>query len=130
MSWLNRSKLVLTGLMLTASLFVGCVQSKAPSSSTDQSTISLAELPGPGAEIYVQIHQGGPFANEKDGSVFGNRERLLPAQKRGFYREYTVPTPGLSHRGVKRIVCGGQVRTPEVCYYTADHYASFRRIAP
>ncbi len=130
MSWLNRFKFVLTGLALTAALFGGWVQSKAPPPATYQSTISLAELPGPGAEIYARIHQGGPFANEKDGSVFGNRERLLPAQKRGFYREYTVPTPGLSHRGIKRIVCGGQAQRPDVCYYTADHYASFRRIAP
>ncbi|HSO44798.1 MAG TPA: ribonuclease domain-containing protein [Rhodoferax sp.] len=120
----------MTGLALTAALFGGWVQSKAPPPATYQSTISLAELPGPGAEIYARIHQGGPFSNEKDGSVFGNRERLLPAQKRGFYREYTVPTPGLSHRGIKRIVCGGQAQRPDVCYYTADHYASFRRIAP
>lgn len=130
MSWLNRSKLVLTGLTLAATLFVGWVQSKAPPPVGHQSTISLAELPDPGAEIYTRIHQGGPFASEKEGSVFGNRERLLPAQKRGFYREYTVPTPGLSHRGIKRIVCGGQAKTPEVCYYTADHYDSFRRIEP
>lgn len=130
MLWSNRFKLVLTGLTLTAALFAGWVQSKAPPPATYQSTISLAELPGPGAEIYARIHQGGPFSSEKDGTVFGNRERLLPAQKRGFYREYTVPTPGLSHRGIKRIVCGGQAQTPDVCYYTADHYASFRRIAP
>ena len=70
------------------------------------------------------------FAYEKDGTVFGNRERLLPVQKRGYYHEYTVTTPGLSHRGVRRIVCGGQPKTPDVCYYTADHYASFRRIVP
>jgi len=130
MPWLNRFKLVLTGLMLTAALSAGWVQSKAPPPVIDQGTIRLAELPESGAEIYARIYQGGPFANEKDGSVFGNRERLLPAQKRGFYLEYTVPTPGLNHRGVKRIVCGGPARRPEVCYYTADHYASFRRIAP
>lgn len=130
MSSLNRFKLVLTGLTLAATLLAGGLQAKAPPPVGLQSTISLAELPSPGAEIYRRIHQGGPFVSEKDGSVFGNRERLLPAQKRGFYREYTVPTPGLKHRGVKRIVCGGQVNTPEVCYFTADHYASFRRIAP
>ncbi|PKO62634.1 MAG: guanine-specific ribonuclease N1 and T1 [Betaproteobacteria bacterium HGW-Betaproteobacteria-18] len=130
MSCLNRFKLVFTGLTLATALFAGWVQAKAPPPVGDQSTISLAELPGPGSEIYTRIHRGGPFASEKEGVVFGNRERLLPLQKRGFYREYTVPTPGLSHRGVKRIVCGGQAKTPEVCYYTADHYASFRRIAP
>lgn len=130
MLWLNRFKLVLTGLTLAAALLAGGVQAKAPVPVGLQSAISLAELPSPGAEIYRRIHQGGPFVSEKDGSVFGNRERLLPAQKRGFYREYTVPTPGLKHRGVKRIVCGGQAKTPEVCYFTADHYASFRQIAP
>jgi ribonuclease T1 len=130
MSSLNRIKLVLTGLTLAAALLAGGLQAKAPPPVGLQSTISLAELPSPGAEIYRRIHQGGPFVSEKDGSGFGNRERLLPAQKRGFYREYTVPTPGLKHRGVKRIVCGGQAVTPEVCYFTADHYASFRRITP
>lgn len=130
MSWFNRFKLVLTGLTLAATLLAGGVQAKAPLPVGLQNTISLAELPSPGAEIYRRIHQGGPFVSEKDGSVFGNRERLLPAQKRGFYREYTVPTPGLKHRGVKRIVCGGQTQRPEICYYTADHYESFRRIAP
>ena len=130
MLWFNRFKLVLTGLTLSAALLTGGVQAKAPPSAGLQSTISLAELPSPGVEIYRRIHQGGPFVSEKDGSVFGNRERLLPAQKRGFYREYTVPTPGLKHRGVRRIVCGGQTQRPEICYYTADHYESFRRIAP
>jgi ribonuclease T1 len=130
MPWLNRFKLVLTGLALAAALLAGGIQAKAPPPWGQQSTISLAELPGPGEEIYRRIHQGVPFVSEKDGSVFGNRERLLPAQKRGFYREYTVPTPGLKHRGVRRIVCGGQIQRPEICYYTADHYESFRRIAP
>jgi ribonuclease T1 len=90
----------------------------------------VADLPRHGVETYRRILQGGPFPYEKDGSVFGNRERLLPAKKRGYYREYTVPTPGVRNRGVHRIVCGGQVRAPDACYYTADHYASFRRIVP
>jgi ribonuclease T1 len=93
-------------------------------------TISLAELPKQGAQIHALILQGGPFVHEKDGSVFGNREQLLPAQKRGYYREYTVPTPGAKNRGKRRIVCGGQAKAPDVCYYTADHYASFRKIGP
>ena len=62
--------------------------------------------------------------------VFGNRERLLPLQKRGYYREYTVATPGSRDRGARRIVCGGAASRPENCYYTDDHYASFRRIVP
>jgi ribonuclease T1 len=61
--------------------------------------------------------------------TFGNRERLLPRRDRGYYREYTVPTPGSRDRGARRIVCGGVAPVePEACYYTEDHYASFRRI--
>jgi ribonuclease T1 len=92
-------------------------------------TISLAELPKQGQETYAQILKGGPFAYDKDGTVFGNRERVLPAQKRGYYREYTVKTPYARTRGAKRIVCGGsQPVQPEACYYSDDHYASFKRI--
>jgi len=96
---------------------------------TPSDSVAFAALPPQGRDVMVQIRQGGPFRYEKDGTVFGNRERLLPREKRGYYREYTVPTPGLSHRGARRIVCGGtQVRAPEACFYTDDHYASFRRI--
>ena len=81
--------------------------------------------------MYRSIHAGGPFAYAKDGSAFGNRERLLPVQRNGFYREYTVPTPGARDRGARRIVCGGSLpRTPKVCFYTADHYNSFSLITP
>ena len=91
-------------------------------------SISLAELPPQGRTTYQLIQEGGPFPYDKDGSVFGNRERLLPAQTRGYYREYTVRTPGARNRGARRIVCGGKPRTPDACYYTSDHYASFREI--
>ena len=91
-------------------------------------TVRLAELPVQGRETYELIRRGGPFPYDKDGTVFGNRERLLPAQKRGYYREYTVRTPGSRDRGARRIVCGGPVRMPQACFYTADHYASFRKI--
>jgi len=91
--------------------------------------VALVTLPPQAQEVWRQIHQGGPFRYEKDGTVFFNRERLLPREKRGFYREYTVPTPGLKHRGARRIVCGGErPQAPEACYYTADHYASFKKI--
>lgn len=91
--------------------------------------IELSALPAQGQDVWRRIHQGGPFRYEKDGTVFGNRERLLPLYKRGYYREYTVPTPGLDHRGARRIVCGGeQPQRPEACYYTADHYSSFKKI--
>jgi ribonuclease T1 len=92
-------------------------------------SVALADLPKQGRETYETILQGGPFAYDKDGVVFGNRERVLPAQKRGYYREYTVKTPYARTRGAKRIVCGGgQPTAPEACYYSDDHYASFRRI--
>ncbi len=90
--------------------------------------IALADLPPQGRATYALIREGGPFPYDKDGSVFGNRERLLPAEKRGYYREYTVRTPGVRSRGARRIVCGGAPRTPDACYYTSDHYSSFREI--
>lgn len=75
------------------------------------------------------IYQGGPFRYDKDGAVFGNRERILPAKNRGYYREYTVKTPGERTRGARRIICGGvKPAAPDGCYYTDNHYASFRKI--
>lgn len=91
-------------------------------------TVHVTELPAQGRETYELIRRGGPFPYDKDGTVFGNRERLLPIEKRGYWREYTVKTPGSRDRGARRIVCGGPERTPHACYYTADHYASFRQI--
>jgi ribonuclease T1 len=91
--------------------------------------VALAELPAEAQQTQQLILQGGPFRYRKDGTVFGNRERLLPARPRGHYREYTVPTPGATNRGARRIVCGGTPPTrPDACYYTADHYSSFRQI--
>ena len=90
--------------------------------------IGVRDLPKEGREVLAKIRAGGPFAYERDGVVFGNREGLLPREVRGYYREYTVPTPGARNRGARRIVCGGPKKSPEVCYYTADHYNSFARI--
>ena len=129
------SKLALTGFLLgalglsTAGFSIG-VQAKMPAPIDNASAMAVSDMPRQGAETYERILQGGPFAYEKDGVVFGNRERLLPLQKRGYYREYTVKTPGSRDRGARRIICGGQPRTPDTCYYTADHYGSFRRIVP
>lgn len=96
----------------------------------DASSIALAALPREAQTTYRLILSGGPFPYEKDGVVFGNRERQLPRHKRGYYREYTVKTPGSHDRGARRIVCGGSPpNRPESCYYTDDHYANFRRIA-
>lgn len=94
-------------------------------------TVSLAALPVEAQQTERLIRAGGPFPYQKDGVVFGNRERLLPLQAKGFYREYTVRTPGSRDRGARRIVCGGrQPREPDACFYTEDHYASFKRITP
>ena len=94
----------------------------------DTREIAVDKLPAEARDLLERVRNGGPFRYERDGVPFGNRERLLPARKRGFYHEYTVETPGVRGRGARRIVCGGPQRTPEVCYYTDDHYASFRRI--
>ncbi len=102
---------------------------EAPRTADEMVTVALATLPAEAQATERLIRTGGPFPYPKDGSVFGNRERQLPAQRRGYYREYTVTTPGARNRAAKRIVCGGyQVTTPQACYYTDDHYASFRRI--
>jgi len=93
-------------------------------------SIALAKLPKEGRATYALILKGGPFPYEKDATVFGNRERLLPAHPRGYWREYTVKTPGKRGRGARRIVCGGKPRVPDTCYYSSDHYASFRKIQP
>lgn len=99
------------------------------SAGPETASVRLSSLPNEAQETQRRILSGGPFAFAKDGSVFGNRERALPVKSRGHYREYTVVTPGSRDRGARRIVCGGaQKSAPEACYYTADHYNSFRRI--
>ena len=122
------AKLVLTSVLLALAGFGGAVQAKESISCS--ATVSLNQLPPQGIETYQLIRQGGPFPYGKDGVVFGNRERLLPAAKRGYYREYTVKTPRSRNRGARRIVCGGEATVPDACFYTADHYASFRKIVP
>jgi ribonuclease T1 len=118
---------VFLGLVLSICTF--SVHARPTTEAQTSPTLSVTDLPREGQETYQLILLGGPFPHEKDGTVFGNRERLLPREMRGFYREYTVRTPGLKHRGARRIVCGGQVpRKPQACYYTQDHYASFRMI--
>ena len=86
--------------------------------------VETATLPKEARETLALIRSGGPFPYQKDGSVFGNRESLLPKRERGYYREYTVRTPGARDRGARRIIAG---RGGEY-YYTDDHYRTFRRI--
>lgn len=120
-------KFALTGLVVMAG-WSGEVSAKEPPATPVAAVIRLEALPAEGREMMTRIRLGGPFPYEKDGTVFGNRERLLAPMPRGHYREYTVPTPGARDRGARRIVCGGPPKAPDACYYTADHYASFRRI--
>ena len=107
------------------------IAAAAHAKETPSGTISLAQLPAEAKTTDLLIRAGGPFKSAKDGVVFGNRERILPAERRGFYREYTVPTPGARNRGARRIVCGCTPPTaPQACYYSGDHYATFQRIVP
>ena len=92
--------------------------------------VALTTLPKEAQATLTLIARGGPFPYQRDGVVFGNREKRLPAQTRGYYHEYTVPTPGSKTRGARRIICGGDVQSIAECYYTSDHYQTFRRIRP
>nr|WP_224080898.1 ribonuclease [Cupriavidus laharis] len=91
-------------------------------------TIAAQQLPNEARQTLERIEAGGPFPYDKDGSRFGNYERILPQQQRGYYREYTVKSRSSRNRGAKRIVCGGDQRAANDCYYTEDHYNSFKRI--
>jgi ribonuclease T1 len=123
---------VLPGLLilLTACLLVllpGCTTtepSTGPSRSDGPATVTVSELPAEARRTLDLIDAGGPFPYARDGAVFGNFEGLLPRHERGYYREYTVPTPGSRDRGARRIVTGqgGEI------YYTDDHYDSFRAV--
>lgn len=134
MDWTGRSvlsgpllKLGLATAVAVSAIVTDPVQAKGPITASE--SVALAELPPEAQQTDRLIRAGGPFPYSKDGTTFGNRERLLPRRERGYYREYTVPTPGSRNRGARRIVCGGAPPVnPEVCYYTEDHYASFRRI--
>ncbi|MDP9899769.1 ribonuclease domain-containing protein [Variovorax ginsengisoli] len=131
----HASRFARSGFLLVA-LAIGLTDARAldffgaRNEQQAKESIALAELPPQGQRTYQAIRAGGPFKHDKDGSVFGNRERLLPAARRGYYREYTVDTPGARNRGARRIVCGGEKVQPVACWYTADHYASFRLIVP
>lgn len=82
-------------------------------------------LPPEAVDTLRLIARGGPYPHRQDDGTFGNRERRLPPQPRGYYREYTVETPGSRDRGARRIIAGG--RPPVEYFYTDDHYRSFQR---
>lgn len=120
-------------LLKSLAVTLALVASVSFARSDSVATVAVGALPPEGRETLALIKQGGPFPyKKKDGSTFGNFEQRLPIKPRGYYREYTVPTPGLKHRGPRRIVAGlgscGDVRCSGEYYYTADHYKSFQRI--
>lgn len=130
-------------LLLLLAVFFAAAAFARVDPSTPQN-VRLQELPAEAHVTLRLIREGGPFPHERDGITFGNYEKLLPAAPRGHYREYTVSTPGVGHRGARRIVVGcerqraaavqgGPLRLAHCrdggeFYYTADHYRSFRRI--
>lgn len=120
--WQRHAPTSQPGLSGPASVALGTARvAREPASSIDLP----AFLPTEARDTLERIAHGGPFEHSQDGVVFGNYERLLPAEPRGYYHEYTVETPGARTRGARRIITGGT--PPVVFYYTEDHYRSFRR---
>jgi ribonuclease T1 len=124
-SWFERALIALASALLCAG-----VAARAASGVVGE--IAVADLPREARETLALIKRGGPFPYRKDGAVFHNRERRLPAKPRGYYTEYTVPTPGSRDRGPRRIVAGrgatGDPATSGEYWYTDDHYETFYRI--
>jgi ribonuclease T1 len=116
------------GALVAATLLFAALAGTAKESP--RSAVVTSALPAEARTTLDRIRTGGPFPYPRDGVVFGNREHLLPAKAHGYYREYTVPTPGVKTRGARRIVCGGPVATLSECYYSDNHYQSFRSIQP
>jgi ribonuclease T1 len=110
-------------LFCTIAQFTGSFAS-ATETQRNIATVNAAELPREARQTIALIRQGGPYPYKKDGVVFGNFERRLPQHERGYYREFTVPSPGSRNRGTRRIILG---KAGEL-YYTDDHYESFKRI--
>ena len=102
----------------------GGVSNRPPTPDSGLPTVAESELPDEADTTLALIRAGGPFPYEEDDGVFGNRERILPPQRSGYYREYTVETPGQGDRGPRRIIGGADGDL----YWTTDHYASFRQI--
>ncbi|MDX2681414.1 ribonuclease [Streptomyces soliscabiei] len=109
--------------VLSALLVGGTVS--ATTAGAAVGSVCYSRLPSQAYDTLQLIEQGGPFPYSQDGSVFQNREGVLPSQSTGYYHEYTVKTPGSSTRGARRIVTG---KKTDEDYYTADHYATFNLI--
>jgi len=122
----RRIRRLVATIVVAACAFAPAVHARATPETLP--TVALSDLPKEARAVDVRIRSGGPFRYDRDGVVFGNRERVLPVKPRGYYHEYTVPTPGAKDRGARRIVCGGPPKTPDACYYSDDHYRTFRRI--
>ncbi|GAA5113083.1 ribonuclease domain-containing protein [Haloechinothrix salitolerans] len=121
----RRISAALVGLLV---LVVGgwLVQDVVADGNAGSDVVALSELPPQATETWQRIQAGGPFPYPSDGTVFGNREGLLPDRPHGYYQEYTVDTPGLDHRGARRLVTGEDGEL----YYTEDHYQSFVLVDP
>ena len=116
--------LLLAGSLAFTFLALPATAQKAFAPRAPVTDVAVAELPAEAREALSLIHKGGPYTYAKDGAVFGNRESILPRQKHGYYREYTVKTPHERTRGARRIIAG----SGGDLYYTEDHYNHFRRI--
>jgi ribonuclease T1 len=133
MAWLSRRVTFLLCLLTAFALFV-CTDlygsrgrgllAYSKGQSKALAKISFAVLPPEAKHTLTLIKRGGPFPYRKDGAIFGNREGRLPPRPRGYYKEYTVKTPGIRHRGARRIVAG----SGNEFYYTDDHYNTFKLI--
>ena len=114
----------LASVALGLALAFGAAAQKTSPPAVAVPEVAVADLPKEARATIALIRKGGPFPYARDGAVFGNREALLPPQKRGYYKEYTVKTPGVRNRGARRIVAGASGEL----YYTEDHYNHFRRV--
>ncbi|MFF1821841.1 ribonuclease domain-containing protein [Kribbella sp. NPDC058245] len=114
---------------LTLAVATTVAPAAAYAAPTAVSNCALSSLPSQASDTLRLIHSGGPFPYSQDGTVFQNREGILPSQSTGYYHEYTVKTPGSSDRGARRLIGGGSpVTNPQSVYYTGDHYASFCKV--
>lgn len=136
MQWVKHLKdrlgLAATIVAMFLAVTLGCLLPVEQEAWAQTGVIAVEDLPPEARKVLQLIHAGGPFPYAKDGTVFGNYERVLPKRPRGYYREFTVPTPGLKNRGPRRIVAGQgttkDISTSGEYWYTADHYNTFSRI--